>query len=66
VYPEITRPNAVTAFSGSVLQILHVCEKISKILLPGKGVNLTQGTETKNKEKNKNKNRVAKKKWSKQ
>jgi len=43
-----------------------VCEKISKILLPGKGVNLTQGTETKNKEKNKNKNRVAKKKWSKQ
>jgi len=38
VYPEITRPNAVTAFSGLVLQILHMCEKISKILLPGKGV----------------------------
>ena len=40
MYPEITRPNAVTAFSGSVLQILHMCEKISQILLPGKGVKM--------------------------
>jgi len=38
VYPEIIRPNAVTAISGKCTHVLHTCEWIFKILSRGKGV----------------------------